>query len=609
MRNTIDTSSPQILPKDKELLDQIYYFKRMRQNYEPMSYLSRRAYEGKHFTYWNKTSQKIVETPQKKTFFNQLPEVAKQTDAFENFLVSNQFVFTVVPKQLSDDDALSASMKLSLLAEDYYKKLQSSTIYADLVHYAIMDNVSFIEISPNDQKDNVEYKMWDFFDILFNPTIKDWNKQKQVFKIVRRKLSDLKQSKLYNLPPNYKGGGAGGFQSWKDIYEQEKYSSFVNLQKDEVLLFECYLLDDITGLTIRTLDGMGNVLRDDNYRNIKRIPIRPLRVYSGEWYQPSYVYRLIPMNRSLDTIANRFEDLVLRLSKGGWIKRDDENIDGGLNEETGQIINYQAVAPTQIEMPPIPNFLMDWFSNLLGLTERYGLSSIFSGALPNKSSGLRAGKMIDQIQGLTQQNNTATINNLRNTIQEVLEFTFQFLYEMWDTPQDVLYDNLLDQMPKFISEKYRGLINDPQGTLVGIPANFKRFDVDIDDGMGYTLQERKNTAIQLLQLGLISPQVVQKLFKLGASGYIMEAADTPLYQTQEFQTMQANWPNLTDEQKQAMIITMKTIGQQQPAGPAAAPVNPGGMPMPGGQPMPGGIPGNSRNTTGQPAPTPFPPRK
>ena len=82
----MDNNTADFLGKDKELLDRIYAFKRMRENYEPLSYLSRRAYEGKHFMYWDKSDKRLAEYPNKKAVFNQLPEVAKQTDAFENFL-------------------------------------------------------------------------------------------------------------------------------------------------------------------------------------------------------------------------------------------------------------------------------------------------------------------------------------------------------------------------------------------------------------------------------------------------------------------------------------------------------------------------------------------
>ena len=64
------------LGSDSALRDIIIAFKNAREGYEPMMYMSRRAYEGKHFVVWNKTQQQLQEQPNQKGFFNQLPEVA-----------------------------------------------------------------------------------------------------------------------------------------------------------------------------------------------------------------------------------------------------------------------------------------------------------------------------------------------------------------------------------------------------------------------------------------------------------------------------------------------------------------------------------------------------
>src|SRR3990167_1163422 len=225
---------------NKDLLTQIYRFKKMRENYEPLFYLARKAYEGKHFVAWDREQRTLTETSLKPVTFNQLPEVAKQADSYENFLLSTDFIFTVVPQRLSDDQALKDSMGLSLLAKNYYDKLKDSTIFGDYINSALKDNVSFIEVAQNAARDDVEYRQFDGFDILFNPLVKDWDKQTLVVKVVRKTKTQLTNSKLYKLPIlGQVSSVSTEFISWKDIYEAEKYSSFANLQKDEFLLFEC----------------------------------------------------------------------------------------------------------------------------------------------------------------------------------------------------------------------------------------------------------------------------------------------------------------------------------------------------------------------------------
>lgn len=545
---------------NKQLLDMVYSLKRIRETSEPVFYMSRKAYEGKHFVVWNRDAKQLTELPVKKNIFNPVPELSKQVDSFENFLLSTNFTFTVVPEKLSDDKGVEDSMALSLLAQDKHKQLRDSTIFSDYVHFALLDNVSFLEITPNDKKTDVEYKVFDGFDVLFNPRIKDWDKQPLVVKVVRTTEERVRKSKLYkNLPNNISTVATTNFFSWKDIYEAEKYTSFTPLSKGELLLFECYIPTD-NGLRIITIDGHARELRNDLYTKVKGIPLVPLRIYSGEWYQPSFAYRLIPMNRGIDLIFNRIEDLILRLAKGGWLVQEEETLKGGMNEEMGQIVKYSATKPEPIAIPTMPSFVMEWFSNIIGLSERYGLSSILSGNLPAKASGIRSGDMIDKITGQALSDNAAVINNLRASLKKTLEYTFAFLYELWDTPQDVLYGEFGQKFPSFVSEKYAQFMQDQN--VVAIPSDFKRFDVDIDDGLGYTLEARKRTAVELNKLGVIGAETLKKIFKLGSSSYLVEAEKKPMYETEEFQMLLKNFPSMDAEQKQAVINTLQTIGQQ-----------------------------------------------
>lgn len=553
--------------KDTRLLDRIYHLRRMRQEYEPMFYMARQAYEGKHFVYWSKETQRLSEVPQKKSVFNQIPEVSKQVDAYENFLLGTDFTFTVVPKILGDGDALHDSQMLSLLAADYYKKIRNNTIFSDYIHYALLDNVSFLEVTPNDQKNDVDIRSFDGFDILFNPLISDWNKQPLVVKVVKKDVNELKKSKLYNVSADYTGGGSGFF-SWKDVYEREKYTTLASLAENEAIIFECYMLDPVEGLTIRTLDWSGNIIRNDHYRNIKRVPLIPLRIYSGSWYQSSYAYRQIPLNRSADLMISRLEDLMLRLAKGGWVLQGEENLNGGIDEEIGQIIRYDSVKPEQMEMPQIPSFFLQLFTTMLGMSDRYGFSSVATGDLQGQGSGLRTTGMLEQLTGLTVRDNSAPINNLRSSVQQILELVFMFLYEMWDTPQEVIHTDITNKFPRFVSSKYKSIY---AGGEIGIPSSFKRFDVEVDDGLGYTLQAKKDTALALRKLGLVNDEVVKKIFKLGSSAYLMNATDQTMAESEEFKTLINAYPQLSPEQKQAVIIVLRTISQLQ----GGNPLNPG----------------------------------
>lgn len=548
-----------ILPdKDQGLLDKIYDLKKMREPFEPDMYQARKAYDGEHFMVWNRELQKLAPIHRNSKTFNQLPEMSKQIDSFQNFLLSTNFTFTVAPTLLSDDNALHDSLYLSILAQESYKKLKSSTIFQDYIHYALLDNTSYIEVTPDDKKQDVKYKVWDGFDLLYDLRIRDWNEQKFLVKVVRKNKKDLKKSKLYSVGGINLATGTMFF-SYKDIYEKEKYFSFTNLEKNEVLLFECYIMED-DGLRIKTIDGSGSVIRNDKYESVSKMPIIPLRIFSGAWLQKSFASRLIPLNRSIDTVNDRISAMILRLAKGGWLFQEEEKVDAQMNEEIGQIVRYESIKPEAVIMPQVPAFLPNWFNGLFGLAERYGISSILSGGMPVKASGIRATGMLDKMTSQATKDNTSVIDNLQSSIQNILELTFMFYYEMWKTPVDAIYTDIGQKVPRFVSAKYK---SENSEDVIGVPNKFKKFSVEIDDALGYTIENRKNMAIELNKLGLVSGEVLKKMFKLGSSAYLLEPEGKPMYESKEFQTLLDNFATLDATQKQSVINTMQIIAEQQ----------------------------------------------
>ena len=161
-------------------------------------------------------------------------------------------------------------------------------------------------------------------------------------------------------------------------------------------------------------------------------------------------------------------------------------------------------------MGTIPPFILDWFGKMFDLSERYGMPSILAGNLPEKASGLRANAMIESMVSQAYQNNSATIENLRYVITETLKDTFSFLYEIWQTPQEMTVSDLPSKLQqlKFISAKYAQMYQG-QGDMVQIPQEFDRFDIEVDNAMGYTLEAQKETALELSKI--VDPVTQQPL--------------------------------------------------------------------------------------------------
>jgi len=545
------------------LLSYINEYRKLREPHEPVGFLSRKSYEGQHFVYWSRELRRIISKEPAKNLYG-LPECATQVDKFENFILSTNFSFTLVPKLLSDEAALKASMYLGILARDDYKKLKKTNKLSNLVKFALFDNISFAEVAVNEKGNDVDVKVWDMYEILFDPRIRDWENQKLVVKVIKKKKDDLIKSKLYNLPQKI---ASGDYTTWKDLFESEKYNfNITALKKDEIILFECFYLDD-GSLRITTIDGGGNVYRDDKYDTLDHIPIYPFTIYSGSWYQPSFVYRLLPLNRMIDLIAKRINDMILRLAKGGWLVQEEEDIDASLNEEVGQIIRYSSTKPDQIEMPNIPPFIATWFSNLFALTERFGITPIIAGQLPIKSSNVRSQDMIESLVSQAYQNYSNTIDSFRNILTNILRDIFNFRYFLWNTPRELTIASLGQELRKvkFVSQKYEDVVSkDDKDEIVFIPDSYDRFDVEIDNALGYTLDAQKQNAIQLAQLGLIDKKVVKNIFKLGSTAYLLEADEKIAIETPDFQALIKNFDSLSKEEQQALTTTLKLLGRVSP---------------------------------------------
>ena len=545
------------------LLSYINEYRKLREPHEPIGFLSRKSYEGQHFVYWSRELRRIISKEPAKNLYG-LPECATQVDKFENFILSTNFSFTLVPKLLSDEAALKASMYLGILARDDYKKLKKTNKLSNLVKFALFDNISFAEVAVNEKGNDVDVKIWDMYEILFDPRVRDWENQKLVVKVIKKKKEDLIKSKLYNLPQKI---ASGDYTTWKDLFESEKYNfNITALKKDEIILFECFYLDD-GNLRITTIDGGGNVYRDDRYDTLDHIPIYPFTIYSGSWYQPSFAYRLLPLNRMIDLIAKRINDMILRLAKGGWLVQEEEDIDASLNEEVGQIIRYSATKPEQVDMPNIPPFIATWFSNLFALTERFGITPIIAGQLPMKSSNVRSQDMIESLVSQAYQNYSNTIDSFRNILTNILRDIFNFRYFLWKTPKELTITSLGQELKrvKFISQKYEDNVSkSDKDEIVFIPDSYDRFDVEIDNALGYTLDAQKQNAIQLAQLGLIDKKVVKNIFKLGSTAYLLEADEKIAIETPDFQALIKNFDSLSKEEQQALTTTLRLLGRVSP---------------------------------------------
>jgi hypothetical protein len=112
--------------------------------------------------------------------------------------------------------------------------------------------------------------------------------------------------------------------------------------------------DDYMGKPIiRHVFTAGGVWLYDQYMGLNKYPYMDYRVEPGPIYQVPMIERFMPANKSLDSIVSRIERYTHTMVTGAWLKRRGENFKIN-NIAGGQVIEYDAVAPTQAADFPAP---------------------------------------------------------------------------------------------------------------------------------------------------------------------------------------------------------------------------------------------------------------
>lgn len=572
-----------------EFLSYISYLTNVRKKFEPAWYRAYHAYENNCFVGWSERTQTIVKMPYKKRFFINLPEVKRQCDSFENNLLQFMPLFVVYPDDIANEKSRNDSRFLSKLLKKHYVDWDSKNLVHKYLHNAIKWPISFWEIGVekriNPLTGNTERvivpNVSDVFDWFFDPRM-PFDENPIIIKKIKRNLKDIKEYQDFKAPTV-----SGGMpDDMKAVIFNDKYG----LDAAEGQLKTQYVFQIFEklqkGIKETILDTGGSKLREKMYWGTNDYPATGLALFSNDEYSPSFAENLIPINRSINLIANRIEEFIMKFAKGAFLVRDGSDV--MFSDENGVIVKYEGEQPTVMDMPQLPQSIILWLNMLFTIAERYGQNQIAMGLTPQGSQNRSAAQGDQAIKGAQVQQKTP-LDNMVQAFKRIAEKTVYYLSEFTDEPTSFSFRSAGDNFSetKFIGEKWAK--KDP--TAVPIPHNIKSMEIEIEDVSASSIYAKRQDLLAIAkEWGAIPPpfqEALLDLYKVGNTADIMAALEKnkTLLDNPEFQAIisQMRAGNVDPATKQAFSVFMDWLSKQSPA-PAADQMGvqsntPAGQPM------------------------------
>ena len=560
----------------KTALQVISEFKKTRELYEPGWYRNHFAYENNCFIGYNRVTGRLIRTPYRKKFFNNFPEIKKQCDSFENLLLLFMPLFVFYPTDIGDNEKKQMAKYLSRAMKQKYIDWDSQDLIHKFIHTALKYPVAFWEFNIENRPVNGQIKkvincsIGNPFDWYFDIR-KPFEENMLVARVLRKTKKEIEEYKDFKLPKE--GSGASNSEDMQEMIYSDKYGA--RPEAGDLKTYICYQTFEKTakGITMLIIDQGGNELDKKEYQNAQYYPVIPLKLSSGDYYQPSFVANLIPLARAITLTANRLEDFYLKFTKGQYLARKGNDI--SFSDENNTVVNYTTELPTIVPTPTLPTGAIDWYRDLFSASERYGVNLVALAGMPTKSNMRSAAQMETSVKTQQMQQKTS-LDNMMQAFKRIAEVYMYYWSEITDTIDNIVFkSNEVGQTAGsefekkgFIGEKYAP--KDP--AAIPIPRIIQNLEVQIEDVSTATMQEKFNKTLEVAKaLTQIDPgfrDILLDMLDIGTTSDIIDELDKKktLLNNPEFMALieQARAGQLPSEEAQALMTMLRFLSQSAP---------------------------------------------
>ena len=549
--------------------------------------------DGYHFRYLSRTENKIVDLSERQTIYNPvraIPKASRQIRGVANLLLAQDPTPIVYPEEVSKSqypsspqlDPATGQMVMAPNPEYEQARQEAKRVAKAIGHWleeefkdqdlleklALMailtakHGVSYMQIWPDSEKEKIRTQVYDAFDIYLDGTLTEIYDSPYLIKAVPQFIAQIKANPDYD-PEQVKKINSDNRQASSDIknaYMEARHSQMgqidqiAKVELREALLKEHLNADNMARVrkqkdgelilrdkkegdtVIRQVFVAGNIWLKDSYLNLPDYPFVDFRMEPGPIYQVPLIERFIPANKSLDLVVSRLERFFHTMNVGIWMKRQGEQMNIS-NLAGGQVIEYQTTPPVQgnIASPSAMSFPFVQF--LTSLIEEQGVTTTTLGKIP---PGVKAHAAIESIKESEYATQIIATRRLKGTIKSIAEKFMDLADDYFISPKTVYYlekgePQYFDIIGNSALEKRKEVKVDTPDNVIPIKKDYK-VDIEIQAGLGYTREGKKQAALQLgeyllklSQAGAIPPQAVMKFieslletFEFGATSEIME---------------------------------------------------------------------------------------
>ncbi len=584
--------------------------------------------DGYHYRFVSRTTGRVVDLSTTSDSFipyRAIPKAARQVRGIANLLLANEPTPTVYPEKIMNVDyqnnpegyqqamqeAKTIAKRTAQWLEYKWRELSIKELMTRMVILTAKHGVSYLEVWPDSIKNDVAAAVYDAFDIYLKGSLSSIYDSPFIVKaipmtIAEIKAKDLDEEQLERLTPDNKYASS----EIKEAYMTARYGTQRPDDKTAtVILKEAFLKEYINDenkdkiasdlgdeykghkngdIVIRQIFECAGIWLQDKYLNLAEYPFVDFRMEPGPIYQVPLIERFIPANKSLDTVMSRIERHIGTMAVGAWMKRRGENYTIS-NLAGGQVIEYEATPPIQAQVAGFPSELFAFINQLNGIIEEQGATTSALGQMP---PGVKSGVAIESLKASEYANLKIPTEQLKKTVERISLRMLDIAANYYMTPQTVYRmekgeQDYFDVIGQKGLDKYKELAT-KKGTSIAVPNAVPikkdyRVVIEIESGLGYTEEGKRNTMIQILEWmqklaagGYVSQESVQiviqrflEIFQFGSTAEFMDA-------------LEAGTTPLTEKQiSEVKIALMEVIKDLQNAQPPAGAMPPQGMPQEG----------------------------
>ncbi len=567
--------------------------------YERQWYINDNFYDGNHFVWWRKSTGTIDRIqPPRGTVMRSIPKASRQLDSIQNLILANHPRWTVYPEpepippegtdtqtppgatpsidpsKSSEDKAKRSGQWL----ETKYDELNMDELSAELVHYGLKFPCSFFKIGFDPSEDDIYVTVRDAFDVYFAPESNFYDSP-MVIDTYSKNLEEVKANPNYentaDLVPDFKYSSS----DLKELRTSERFGyTRLSQKSNTITLKEAYIYEwkknAETGkmerkIRLVTVAG-GKVLRNEEFP-LKKIPFVMFTPNSGAVYKPAWIERLISPNKSIDLIVSNIELFFHVMTRGRFAQHQTGTMDRILNE-TGQIVKWTVDKPDALPIPSLPNYVFTHISNLEKWIEEQSVSSASTGRIPR---GVRAYKAIESLKSSDYSNLGVAIIKLEGALEKCAEIMLDYADNFYENPRTVF--KLNEDKPDYFQVMGAGSFDNLKNDKVIPLSASSKVNVSIESGLSYTEEGKRQTLIELFNMGLVDGETVLKAFKFANVGEIISKAQANMVQnsmidTLDFQALDPQIQQAAIQNAQQKGVNLPQVPQGQPgkvANPAA----------------------------------------